>query len=169
MMVGGGSRHWFDWAPAELLFVAYILFVTVLLLNVLIAVVSDSYDGAQTRAKKLYLAARLEFVARLDAMYLTAAMSQQRGPLAAAVHASMLRFFHVSAGDDGQHDEWRGRALDMERRMNNVVAAAEGRLNSHYQQEITKLAEQHAADMKEVKAALHDLKAAMRTEHRSVY
>jgi len=41
------------------------------MLNVLIAVVSDSYDYAMTRASGLFLRTRLVLVAELDALGLT--------------------------------------------------------------------------------------------------
>jgi hypothetical protein len=43
----------------------------IIMLNVLIAVVSDSYDYAMTRASGLFLRTRLVLVAELDALGLT--------------------------------------------------------------------------------------------------
>jgi hypothetical protein len=45
--------------------------VVIILLNVLIAVVSDSYFYAKTKARQLFLRARLELIAELDALGLT--------------------------------------------------------------------------------------------------
>lgn len=43
-------------------------FVVVVMLNVLIAVVSDAYDYSMTRAQQLFLRTRLQLVAELDAL-----------------------------------------------------------------------------------------------------
>jgi hypothetical protein len=42
--------------------------VVVVMLNVLIAVVSDAYDYSMTRAQQLFLRTRLQLVAELDAL-----------------------------------------------------------------------------------------------------
>jgi hypothetical protein len=46
-------------------------FVVIILLNVLIAVVSDSYSYAKTKARQLFLRSRLELIAELDALGLS--------------------------------------------------------------------------------------------------
>lgn len=72
------EREWFDGSGAsatgdapDILFYAVMLVICILLLNVLIAVVSDKYDFAQTRSRELLVQARLEEVALFDAMGVT--------------------------------------------------------------------------------------------------
>merc|ERR1711998_41535 len=48
-----------------LFFVLFTFMVMVLLLNMLIAIVSDSYDYAMIRSKQLFLRARIELAAEL--------------------------------------------------------------------------------------------------------
>jgi hypothetical protein len=74
-LLGDFKREWFlssstGIAP-DLLFMLVMLVICILLLNVLIAVVSDKYDFAQTRSRELLLEARLEEVAEFDAMGIT--------------------------------------------------------------------------------------------------
>ena len=47
------------------LFVSYTFLVVIVMLNVLIAVISDSYDYAQIRAAKLFVRTRVEIAAEL--------------------------------------------------------------------------------------------------------
>lgn len=66
MMLGDFERDWFRISNNQsaanymvLMFAMYMFIVTIILLNILIAVVSDSYDYAMIQAKTLYLRARL--------------------------------------------------------------------------------------------------------------
>lgn len=73
MTMGGFDKGWFPastlWSRA--LFVAYMLFVFIIMLNVLIAVISDSYGSAQGKAQILFVRTQLQYCAMLDAMHLT--------------------------------------------------------------------------------------------------
>jgi len=57
MVMGNFEREWFQAGSVDLslfslvLFVAFMFFVVIVMLNTLIAVVSDSYDLAMTRAE----------------------------------------------------------------------------------------------------------------------
>jgi hypothetical protein len=62
------DREWFDNRILIIIFVLYGFIVVVLMLNILIAVVSDSYEYAVIRAKKLFMMARLDLVAEFDTM-----------------------------------------------------------------------------------------------------
>ena len=73
MMLGDFDRDWFDTPTATIFFLSYTFLVMVMMLNILIAVVSDSYDYAVIRAQRLFLMARLALVAELDTMGLTKA------------------------------------------------------------------------------------------------
>eukprot|EP00968_Pinguiococcus_pyrenoidosus_P022409 scaffold3218_cov161-Pinguiococcus_pyrenoidosus.AAC.2 len=75
MFLGDFDRDWFS-APSDqvteslsiAVFVLFLLVSNVLLLNVLIAVVSDSFENSLTRSRKLYYTARLEIAAVLTAV-----------------------------------------------------------------------------------------------------
>eukprot|EP00968_Pinguiococcus_pyrenoidosus_P009527 scaffold739_cov166-Pinguiococcus_pyrenoidosus.AAC.1 len=75
MFLGNFEREWFSAAPdtvsrqfAVIFFVAFLLVLNVLLLNVLIAIVSDSYSYSKTRSLRLFYRARLELAAELQAL-----------------------------------------------------------------------------------------------------
>jgi len=55
----------------EVYFLAFLFFVFIIMLNVLIAVVSGSYGFAMMRANNLFHVSRFELVAELDALGLT--------------------------------------------------------------------------------------------------
>jgi len=79
MSMGVFDRAWFNaeedhGAFTNLLvfyFFAFLFVVFIIMLNVLIAVVSDSYAFATTQAEMLFLVSRFELVAELDALGLT--------------------------------------------------------------------------------------------------
>lgn len=56
---------------ARALFVGYMIIVFIIMMNVLIAVISDSYASAQAKAETLYLRAQIQYTAVWDAMGLT--------------------------------------------------------------------------------------------------
>jgi len=72
MVFGQFERDWFQAKTKALtafsvaMFLLYSFFVVIVMLNVLIAIVSDSYDYALTRARPIFLRARLVLVAELD-------------------------------------------------------------------------------------------------------
>eukprot|EP00968_Pinguiococcus_pyrenoidosus_P012854 scaffold1149_cov236-Pinguiococcus_pyrenoidosus.AAC.13 len=98
MLLGDFEREWFavpdDDASrrvAVLVFVLYLFVMNVLLLNVLIAVVSDSYDYSMTRSFGLYNRARLELAVELQAVFSLA----------------------LTDGDDGNHNHKLRDALSV--------------------------------------------------------
>merc|ERR1711871_930791 len=50
-------------------FMSYMLLMTIIMLNVLIAIVSDSYDSVMIRSKKLFLRAKFQIVADMMLMF----------------------------------------------------------------------------------------------------
>merc|ERR1712196_540546 len=50
-------------------FMSYMLLMTIVMLNVLIAIVSDSYDSVMIRSKKLFLRAKFQIVADMMLMF----------------------------------------------------------------------------------------------------
>lgn len=68
LMIGDFEREWFQTPFLVALFLAYTFIVMILLLNILIAVVSDSYDFAIVRSNVLFRRARLDLAAELEAL-----------------------------------------------------------------------------------------------------
>lgn len=128
--------------------------VMVMMLNILIAVVSDSYDYAQIRARQLFLSARLDLVAEMDAIGIASQAQFQRsdfgrGPGCSAgeyqdlegmgaarpngtgigswLVGQLSSIFRMSSTVEDE-DDWLGRALDLERRTRKAVMHAEQRL-----------------------------------------
>jgi len=155
--------EWFSSPLLVVLFVSYACLVTILLLNILIAVVSDSYEYAQIRSRVLFRRARLELAAELEALtplfswfnrgaYRALAEETERP----TVISRFVNWAHVwewvkdqlrlstetdaadgAAGADSAADEdalWKGRALDAERRVQRLVAASEARIVAHIEQ-----------------------------------
>jgi len=78
MSMGVFSRDWFldedneeKSHVMEFYLFVFLFVIFIIMLNVLIAVVSDSYDYASTQAETLFLVSRFELVAELDALGLT--------------------------------------------------------------------------------------------------
>merc|ERR1711998_428232 len=66
-MLGDFDRDVFgDDIVAVALFVCFIILVVIMMLNVLIAIVSDSYENAMVRSRQLFLRSRLELAAELE-------------------------------------------------------------------------------------------------------
>ena len=82
MMLGDFERDWFRGEDNEVsrlgavLLVIFMIIVNVLLLNILIAVVSDSYDYSMIRAQKSYRIAQLDLAAELNVLFGFADMTE---------------------------------------------------------------------------------------------
>ena len=128
-----------------LLFVLNTFIVMVIALNMLIAIVSDSYEYAQIRASKLFLRTRVELAAELVAI----GAARSRAPSVAIdtlgrLLAPMKRVLQLTAepadGEDGDDDggggddddEWQGRALEMERRTQAAVSDSRVQLEARF-------------------------------------
>jgi len=68
LMLGDFERDWFDQPLTLVMFFVYTFLANIMMLNVLIAVVSDSYECAIIKSKLLFRRARLELVAEFDTM-----------------------------------------------------------------------------------------------------
>jgi hypothetical protein len=144
MSMGVFDRNWFqanegDGTTTNLLvfyFFAFLFVVFIIMLNVLIAVVSDSYDFATTQAKTLFLVSRFELVAELDALGLT-----KKGLLSQAGEAFLRPLLHPLSrslqlmprerdGDesdvegDEDAEEYEGRVKHMENMIRGIVETA---------------------------------------------
>ena len=111
---------------ATLIFVVFISFVVIVMLNVLIAVVSDSYDYAMTRATQLFLRTRLQLVAELDSLGLTEEDALPPEATKALAQSTLMRIMQASLrlktrGAKYQEDSWVGRVLHVEKTMGEGV------------------------------------------------
>jgi hypothetical protein len=71
ILLGETHRYWFH-SPMEIgLYVSYELVVVILMLNVLIAVVGDSYEYSIIRARTTFLETRVELVVELETLGMT--------------------------------------------------------------------------------------------------
>ena len=121
-----------------LFFVLNTFIVMVIALNMLIAIVSDSYEYAQIRARKLFLRTRVELAADLVAI----GAARSRAPSVAIgtlgrLLAPMKRVLQLTAepadGEDGDDDdEWQGRALKMEWRTQAAVIDSRVQLEARF-------------------------------------
>ena len=111
--------------------------------NVLIAVVADSYDYAMFRSRKIFLCTKLQLVAEFEAVGLTTLPPNGNGffmdkcvlPLCTLVFANpvMLPFTMLwietlknnPMGTDDNQDAWDGRVRHFETRLNEVVTCTE--------------------------------------------
>jgi hypothetical protein len=106
------------------LFILFTLLIMIVMLNVLIAVVSDGYDGAALKAKQLFFQGKLELVAELDLLFslnggMKRSASRLLGPLTPVM--SFLLGQKQSTDSDappGAHDDednWDGRMVHFEK------------------------------------------------------
>ena len=100
------------------------------LLNILIAVVSDSYDHAMMEASHLFLRSRIDRAAELAASGIKATADDETTPLVdrlakcilVPVLSPLLTVAHVRADEEaGQEESWPGRALQQEKRTRAIV------------------------------------------------
>ena len=162
LMLGDFDREWFPRPLTLVMFLAYTFIANIMMLNVLIAVVSDSYANAMIKSEVLFRRARLELIAEFDTMFsalpvpsfLAAAMrccgggdddgasgyaqlggggavARKRGGIWTAIARSIRMRRGGEGGEDGEDEdggeEWKGAALDMERRVALLIAESEKR------------------------------------------
>lgn len=132
MMLGDFSPTWFEISEepddqwiADGLFCLYMIFVMIFMLNVLIAVVSDSYDCARVKATNLFRRARFEFVAQLDTIGATREGLEFLQPVLRPISS----LFSKPLPKEGETDEdtWLGHSMEMRRQVAKIVAASEQR------------------------------------------
>lgn len=164
MMLGDFEREWFDTESLILSFYTEILsmihsfFVLVIIFNVLIAVVSDSYDYSMTRSRTLYLKARLELTGEFDALHLTTQKPHWKtinyllGP--------MIKKLRITPEDetDGEEDNWKGRALDMESRIKTVIEKRCKKLEEQLMQQMIDMEQRMHESIKNEKKKKIDIK-----------
>ena len=146
MAMGNFDMSWFEHTSeaissvAVALFVSFMLFFFLVCVNVLIAVVADSYDYALFRARKIYLRTKLQLVAEFEAVGLTTLPFTGNGFF---VDKCVLRFLGLvffknplmlpltlvwaktlqtnPHQNDENQDDWDGRMRFFETRMSEVV------------------------------------------------
>jgi hypothetical protein len=69
MLLGDFDMDAFPTVFTKLLFVVFMFIVVVILLNILIAIVSDSYDNAMVKSTELFWKSRLELVAEIKTVF----------------------------------------------------------------------------------------------------
>jgi hypothetical protein len=139
MVMGQFERDWYQNTSVGLtaysitLFMFFMFFVVIVMLNVLIAVVSDSYDYAMTRATQLFLRTRLVLVAELDALNLTemdspfpdwadAILNFLAGAFQGLFGSKPSDLFRLATAKGTlTGEEWTGRVLHMERSTSKIV------------------------------------------------
>ena len=95
----------FDQVVVRCLLVFYVLVVMVVLLNVLIAIVSDSYDISMAKAEALYYRSRLELIT-------------ETAPIASWLPKWMLPDY------DAHEVNWRGETTVKHARLNKMITEA---------------------------------------------
>jgi len=127
MIMGNFEREWFEADTLNLsalsvfLFILFMFFVVIVMLNVLIAVVSDSYDLAMTRAENLFLRTRLELVAELDALGVTRDRQLPAWLIRLLRGSSYVDYFFRLEDSGAPSSGVHGRINHMEYRTRNVV------------------------------------------------
>ena len=141
MMLGDFERGWFsaeDVEPSQarlvttrvalLAFVVFQFLITIVMLNMLVAVVSDSYECAQTRAANLYLRTRIKLTAELVVIgaakarsptWVTNVLGFVLQPLKAIFRTSPDALDEKD--ENSSEDDWRGRLLEQEVRTRKIV------------------------------------------------
>ena len=145
MAMGDFEMSWFE-HPSEAissvavtLFVSFMVFFFLVCVNVLIAVVADSYDYALFRAHKIYLRTKLQLVAEFEAVGLTTLPLNGNGcfmdrillPSLIAVFGNPLiapfsmwwaeMLTNNPMRNDENQDAWDGRVRHFEMRVSEVV------------------------------------------------
>ena len=90
-MLGDFDRDVFQSDLSLVLFVAFIMIVVIVMLNVLIAIVSDSYDYGMVRSRKLFNRSRLEFAAEVEQVLKPPPQSRTFGDAAAQLVRQITR------------------------------------------------------------------------------
>ena len=138
MMLGDFERDWFSSKESDtvalvavMLFIIFTFMVMVLLLNMLIAIISDSYDYAMIRAEQLFLQARIDLAAELVAVGVATSDAKNYAWIPNLRWFDSVFRFSRKVDDDEEdpdahlfEEEWAGRALDQERRTKEAVQAS---------------------------------------------
>ena len=113
------KNSYFAW----LLFLSYTFLVVIVLLNVLIAIVGDSYDAALVKAEELFWRSRVELIAEISTTFEFAL--KLRGK-----HSNNKQLtFKFKPKLDDEYSDWTGRVLDIVRRVNIQTSSEAARTN----------------------------------------
>ena len=112
MMLGDFETDTFPDLFSTLIFVAYMFVVVICMLNVLIAIVSDSYDNAMVKSPELYYRSRLELIAEISTTFHRFLVKME-----GKIEKSELDLkHHLVQSNEG--DDWAGKVLDIVKRIN---------------------------------------------------
>ena len=186
MAMGNFDMSWFEHTSdaissvALALFVSFMVFFFLVCVNVLIAVVADSYDYALFRARKIYLCTKLQLVAEFEAVGLTTLPLAGNGffmdkcvlPLIIAIFANplMLPISMLWAetlknnpmDNDKNQDAWDGRVRHIETRLNELFTCT-ARVERRVGEQIRELRTEMRT---ETRQQIAELRAELRTEMR---
>ena len=127
MMIGEYSVDEFRSSPFMMILnVGYMFIMTIVMLNILIAIVSDSYEAAMIRSKAMFVRAKFELAAELVAV--REALGWKFSESGLRSDYSYTKLLSVNVDDTDDENEWMGRALDMEMRVRTIVEDANGQL-----------------------------------------
>jgi hypothetical protein len=179
IMLGQFPKDNFSRFAPACLFLIYTLIVMIVMLNVLIAVVSDGYDYAMTKSKPLFFKARLELVAELDISIFGKrhldSIDSMLEPL-----MSTMKFVLRTKQDKGELDiekeaVWEGKLQHLERTFAAANKASEKRIQN-LERTITRSVteartEANKASEKQIKASekqIQSLKKELTSSHMSL-
>ena len=108
---------------AGLLFVQYSFLVFIVLLNILIAIVGDSYDEALVKSNELFWRSRVELVAEISTTFKWILSLRRGGSDKPELNLKLnLKL-------DESNSDWTGRVLDIVRRVNVMTSSEAAKTN----------------------------------------
>lgn len=126
-MVLDGGKHK---SLVTIIFVISVVFVCIILLNILIAILSDSYERCQDRADIEFQFSRAKFILEMEHKYLS--ILQTVGYLSAA--QAYPEWLHVlvpqgkATGFTSGENQWQGMLNDIKVAMDKKVGQMEGEI-----------------------------------------
>ncbi|CAD7698674.1 unnamed protein product [Ostreobium quekettii] len=122
----------------QLLFVTYMMTMMVLLLNLLISLMGDSFDRVKDNEETFFLKARASVIDDLE----STATAEQK----AALQASTSEFLHVvvprnapTLGKEGRQRKWMGKVTELEGRFKDAVGRSRETVMGHLAEELAGL------------------------------
>ena len=113
MMLGEFDTDKFPDLFAKIIFALYMFIVVVCMLNVLIAIVSDSYDNAMVKSPELYYRSRLGLIAEISTAFNW--LLKINGKIKEKENLDLSPYLLQSSSEG---DEWAGKVLDIVKRIN---------------------------------------------------
>ena len=146
--------------PSELWLWFFLMLIPIVLMNILIAIVSDSYDSAMARSERLYWLARLTLIA--DAGLLTPHFLQQSSKSKSALRLEIKR--ELLQNLIGHRKRWQGRVLDTFLR----ISKDSDFKTKHLQLELQKSSEQLREEVLELDTTMNQKMAGLQSDLASI-